>query len=90
MSNSDLTISRLLLANALALQLAKDVMNEISNIAVMDDVATFDVLVSIQRKSDGGRAHLRVHRDDIKSWCHEARITLSEAEKAMLILFLQP
>jgi hypothetical protein len=59
--------------------------SEIKDIQVMADARTFDYLVAVQRKSDGGRAVLRIPLVQAEQWTFE----LSQEDTARLILFLQ-
>jgi hypothetical protein len=82
--------SRLLMVNALAQIFSQEIMDQLVDLEIDQDQATFDVLISFKRKRDGGRAVLRVHQTNVKVWSDKKQIDLSEEEKAMIILFLQP
>jgi hypothetical protein len=89
MSNSisNAQVSILLIANAMHEIFPREITDQMQNIQVMQDSETFDTLISIKRKRDGGRAVIRLHPTQIQTWSSSAKIHITEEEKAMIVLF---
>lgn len=59
--------------------------SEIKDLQVMADPRTFDYRVSVQRRSDDARVVFALPVLEAEQWT----FSLSEVDKAMLVLFLQ-
>lgn len=81
--NHDFELSRI--ARTIRSAFNHRTVSEIKDLQVMVDPRTFDYLVSVQRRFDGARAVLTIPVIQAEQWT----FSLSEVDKAMLVLFLQ-
>jgi len=77
------------LMNALAQQLPHDAFMQIFNAEAMPSYERFEMMISVQRKSDHGRVTIYV-KDALTAPASWDTLMLDDVAKATLILFLQP